>query len=52
MQIDQACGRYIRWLLATRDLSPHTIRDENGNLHWPQSGGLNWPHPVVVDVSL
>jgi site-specific recombinase XerD len=26
MQIDQARKRYIRWLLATRDLSQHTIR--------------------------
>ncbi len=26
MRIDQARGRYKRWLLATRDLSPHTIR--------------------------
>ena len=25
-QIDQARKRYVRWLLATRDLSPHTIR--------------------------
>lgn len=26
MRIDKAHDRYIRWLLATRDLSPHTIR--------------------------
>jgi len=25
---------------------------ENGNLHWPRSGGLNRPHPVTVDVSV
>ena len=32
MQIDQARTRYIRWLLATRDLSPHTIRAYDGDL--------------------
>jgi site-specific recombinase XerD len=32
MQIDQARTQYIRWLLATRDLSPHTIRAYNGDL--------------------
>jgi integrase/recombinase XerD len=32
MQIDQAHGRYIRWLLATRDLSPHTIRAYDADL--------------------
>jgi site-specific recombinase XerD len=32
MQIDQARRRYIRWLLATRDLSPHTIRAYGGDL--------------------
>lgn len=32
MQIDQARGRYIRWLLATRDLSPHTIRAYDADL--------------------
>lgn len=32
MQIDQARTRYIRWLLATRDLSPHTIRAYSGDL--------------------
>jgi site-specific recombinase XerD len=26
MQVGQARARYIRWLLVTRDLSPHTIR--------------------------
>jgi site-specific recombinase XerD len=32
MQIDQARKRYIRWLLATRDLSPHTIRAYDADL--------------------
>lgn len=32
MQIDQARTRYIRWLLATRNLSPHTIRAYDGDL--------------------
>jgi site-specific recombinase XerD len=32
MQIDQARGQYIRWLLATRDLSPHTIRAYDADL--------------------
>jgi integrase/recombinase XerC len=32
MQIDQARTRYIRWLLATRDLSPHTIRAYDGDV--------------------
>lgn len=32
MQINQARGRYIRWLLATRDLSPHTIRAYDADL--------------------
>ena len=32
MQVDQARNRYIRWLLATRDLSPHTIRAYEGDL--------------------
>lgn len=32
MKIDQARTRYIRWLLATRDLSPHTIRAYDGDL--------------------
>lgn len=32
MQIDQARTRYTRWLLATRDLSPHTIRAYDSDL--------------------
>jgi site-specific recombinase XerD len=32
MQIDRAHTQYIRWLLATRDLSPHTIRAYDGDL--------------------
>jgi integrase/recombinase XerD len=32
MQVDQARIQYIRWLLATRDLSPHTIRAYEGDL--------------------
>lgn len=32
MQIAQARKRYIRWLLATRDLSSHTIRAYDGDL--------------------
>ena len=32
MQIDQARSGYIRWLLATRDLSPHTIRAYDADL--------------------
>ena len=32
MQINQARRRYIRWLLATRDLSPHTIRAYDADL--------------------
>jgi site-specific recombinase XerD len=32
MQINQARTQYIRWLLATRDLSPHTIRAYGGDL--------------------
>lgn len=32
MRIDQARGRYTRWLLATRDLSPHTIRAYDADL--------------------
>ena len=32
MQIDQTRTRYIRWLLATRDLSPHTIRAYDSDL--------------------
>ncbi len=32
MQLNEARRRYIRWLLATRDLSPHTIRAYDGDL--------------------
>lgn len=32
MQIDQARKQYVRWLLATRDLSPHTIRAYDADL--------------------
>jgi site-specific recombinase XerD len=32
MQIDQARRRYIRWLLAMRNLSPHTIRAYDGDI--------------------
>jgi len=32
MQVDEARNQYIRWLLATRDLSPHTIRAYEGDL--------------------
>jgi site-specific recombinase XerD len=32
MRIDKARERYIRWLLATRDLSPHTIRAYEADL--------------------
>lgn len=32
MQIEKARHQYIRWLLATRDLSPHTIRAYEGDL--------------------
>lgn len=32
MQISKARERYIRWLLVTRDLSPHTIRAYDGDL--------------------
>lgn len=32
MRIDQACKHYLRWLLATRDLSPHTIRAYHADL--------------------
>ncbi|HEY7950217.1 MAG TPA: tyrosine-type recombinase/integrase [Solirubrobacterales bacterium] len=32
MQISEARARYIRWLLATKDLSPHTIRAYDGDL--------------------
>ncbi|HMJ74071.1 MAG TPA: tyrosine-type recombinase/integrase [Solirubrobacterales bacterium] len=32
MQISKARTRYVRWLLVTRDLSPHTIRAYDGDL--------------------
>ncbi len=32
MQIGQAHCQYIRWLMVTRDLSPHTIRAYDGDL--------------------
>jgi site-specific recombinase XerD len=32
MQLNEARRRYIRWLLAPRDLSPHTIRAYDGDL--------------------
>lgn len=32
MQLGQACEGYLRWLLATRDLSPHTVRAYQGDL--------------------
>lgn len=32
LQISEAREQYIRWLLATRDLSPHTIRAYGGDL--------------------
>jgi site-specific recombinase XerD len=32
LQISKARRRYVRWLLATRDLSPHTIRAYEGDL--------------------
>jgi integrase/recombinase XerC len=32
LRIDEARERYIRWLLATKDLSPHTIRAYGGDL--------------------
>jgi integrase/recombinase XerD len=32
LKIREARGQYIRWLLATRDLSPHTIRAYEGDL--------------------
>ena len=32
MDVGQARGEYIRWLLVTRDLSPHTIRAYDGDL--------------------
>lgn len=32
MQLGQACEGYVRWLLAARDLSPHTLRAYEGDL--------------------
>ena len=32
MRIDIAHGSYIRWLLATRNLSPHTVRAYDGDI--------------------
>ena len=32
MQVDQAREEYVRWLLVTRDLSPHTVRAYNGDI--------------------
>jgi site-specific recombinase XerD len=32
MQVGQAREEYVRWLLVTRDLSPHTIRAYNGDI--------------------
>jgi len=32
LQLNQAHERYVRWLLAARDLSPHTIRAYDGDL--------------------
>jgi site-specific recombinase XerD len=32
LQLSQARDKYMRWLLATRDLSPHTIRAYDGDL--------------------
>jgi integrase/recombinase XerC len=32
MQLCQAREQYVRWLLVTRDLSPHTIRAYNGDI--------------------
>lgn len=32
MQLSQAREGYVRWLLATRDLSPHTVRAYEGDL--------------------
>ena len=32
MQVAQAREEYVRWLLVTRDLSPHTIRAYNGDI--------------------
>jgi integrase/recombinase XerD len=32
MQVSQAREQYVRWLLVTRDLSPHTIRAYDGDI--------------------
>jgi integrase/recombinase XerD len=32
LQLSRACVGYVRWLLATRDLSPHTLRAYQGDL--------------------
>lgn len=32
MQMCQAREQYVRWLLVTRDLSPHTIRAYDGDI--------------------
>jgi integrase/recombinase XerC len=32
MRLSEAQARYVRWLLATRDLSPHTVRAYEGDL--------------------
>jgi integrase/recombinase XerC len=32
MQVYQAREQYVRWLLVTRDLSPHTIRAYDGDI--------------------
>ena len=34
LRLAEAQEQYIRWLLATRDLSPHTIRAYTGDLSW------------------
>jgi integrase/recombinase XerC len=33
MQVRQAREQYVRWLLVTRDLSPHTIRAYDSDIH-------------------
>src|SRR5688572_26410730 len=32
MEVSQARAQYIRWLLVTRDLSPHTVRAYDGDI--------------------
>ncbi|MDX6306977.1 MAG: integrase/recombinase XerC [Nocardioidaceae bacterium] len=32
MQVNQARAQYVRWLFATRDLSPHTVRAYDGDV--------------------